>query len=179
MLKKSPLVSYMNTQPGRISLCLQIWMWWLSDDDFQQNIFPNPLILLLLEWKCTEKFITLSVAEKSFTKHNFCKFEISFWFNSWQSYSTRVKWKKINKPMIEKSSQNNLWSRELLIGERVAYRILMNGLIRVGRTVTDLVIPNGISARYPGKLYDSTIRVDALHQVRWYRERIIFPVLCI
>lgn len=41
----------------------------------------------------------------------------------------------------------------------------------MGRTVTDLVIPNGMSARYPGKLYDSTIRVDALHQVRWYRER--------
>lgn len=47
----------------------------------------------------------------------------------------------------------------------------------MGRTVTDLVIPNGMSARYPGKLYDSTIRVDALHQVRWYRERTIFPVL--
>lgn len=38
------------------------------------------------------------------------------------------------KPMIEKSTQVQMNSRELHIGESVANRFLRNGLIRVGRT---------------------------------------------
>ena len=54
------------------------------------------------------------------------------------------------KPMIEKSSWNYSKSRELQVGESAADQVSMNGLIRVGRTVNDLVMPNGKSARYPG-----------------------------
>lgn len=61
------------------------------------------------------------------------------------------------KPLIEKSNQEQMNSRESQLGENVANRFLMNGLIRVGRTVNDLVMPNGISARYPWMMYVSTV----------------------
>ena len=52
-------------------------------------------------------------------------------------------------------------SRESQVGEIVANRFLMNGLIRVGRTVFDLVMPNGVSVRYHRIVYVSTFKVDA------------------
>lgn len=47
-----------------------------------------------------------------------------------------------------------------------------NGLEKVGATSQSaLVMPNGISARYQGKAYDSTCaeRVHFMCQIRWYR----------
>ena len=41
---------------------------------------------------------------------------------------------EILKPMIEKSSQRQMNSRELSVGGKIVNRFLMNGLIRVGRT---------------------------------------------
>ena len=43
---------------------------------------------------------------------------------------------EILKPMIEKSSQRQMNSRELSVGGKIVNRFLMNGLIRVGRTAT-------------------------------------------
>ena len=41
---------------------------------------------------------------------------------------------EILKPMIEKSSQRQMKSRELSVGVKIVNRFLTNGLIRVGRT---------------------------------------------
>ena len=52
--------------------------------------------------------------------------------------------------MIEKSSFEQMNSRESQVGGIVANRFLVNGLIRAGRTAYRLVIPDGIFPRYLG-----------------------------
>lgn len=63
-------------------------------------------------------------------------------------------------------------------GVIAAVKEVWNGLEKVGATSWPnrkaLVMPNGISARYQGKAYDSTCaeRVHFMCQIRWYRRRV-------